>query len=226
MCAKAPRIYGTLLAHSALAEHERYVMSARNSVVASILLTFSLAACDGGVSQPPVSDAPLYGSALTGEFDLVDSSGARVTNADFAGNYQLIYLGYAYCPNVCPFDMTRMMSGYHQFAEVNPDLAADVQPIFITVDPERDTPEKVGEYAAAFSEDLIGLTGTPEQIEAAAEGFFFSYYRIDPVEEGGDYDIQHPSVGYLVDREGEPMALIPVEQSAEAVAMELEKWVR
>ncbi|MFB0613874.1 SCO family protein [Aurantiacibacter poecillastricola] len=205
-------------------------MSARHSVAGSLFLalasTLALAACDGGASQPPVTDAPLYGSALTGDFDLVNSKGEAVTNRDFEGRYQLIYFGYAYCPNVCPFDMTRMVSGYNMFAENNPDLAGDVQPIFITVDPERDTPERVGEYAAAFSEDLVGLTGSPEQIEAAAEGFFFSYYRVDPVEEGGEYDIQHPSVGYLVDREGEPMALIPVEQSAEAVAAELEKWVR
>jgi protein SCO1/2 len=217
---------GTQLAQSALAEHERFVMSARIPVVTSILLALSLAACDGGVQQPPVTDAPLYGSALTGEFDLVDKNGEPVSNTDFAGRYQLIYFGYAYCPNVCPFDMTRMIAGYRMFAEEHPDLAEDLQPIFITVDPERDTPERVGEYAAAFSDKLIGLSGSPEQIEAAAEAFFFSYYRIDPVEEGGEYDIQHPSVGYLVDREGQPMALIPVEQSREAVAAELEKWVR
>lgn len=201
-------------------------MSARFPVFAAILIACSLAACDSGAQQPPVSDAPLYGSALTGAFELVDKNGKTVTNTDFAGRYQLIYFGYAYCPNVCPFDMTRMIAGYNLFAEKHPDLADDVQPIFITVDPERDTPEKVGEYAAAFSDKLIGLTGTPEQVEAAAKGFFFTFYRIDPVEEGGDYDIQHPSVGYLVDREGKPMALIPVEQSREAVAAELEKWVR
>lgn len=200
-------------------------MSARIPVVTPVLLALFLAACDGGASQPPVTDAPLYGSALTGEYDLVDPTGAQVASADFAGKYQLIYFGYAYCPDVCPFDMNRMVRGYNAFAEEHPELAQDVQPIFITIDPERDTPEKVGEYAAAFSDEVIGLTGTPEQIEAAAASFFASYQKMEPNEEGG-YLMDHSRTGYLVDRDGEPMALIPVEQSAEAVAAELEKWVR
>jgi len=200
-------------------------MSARIPVVTPLLFALSLAACDGGASQAPVEDAPLYDSALTGEYDLVDSNGAQVTGADFAGKYQLIYFGYAYCPDVCPFDMTRMIAGYRQFSEEHPDLADDVQPIFITIDPERDTPEMVGEYTSAFSDKLIGLTGTPEQIEAAASAFFAHYQKLG--EEGeSDYLMDHSRAGYLVDREGEPMALIPVEQSAEAVAAELEKWVR
>lgn len=201
-------------------------MSACFKAVSAALVALSLTACDPSANQPPVEDAPLYGSALSGEFALIDSAGEPVSNTDFAGRYQLIYFGYAYCPNVCPFDVQRMMRGYDLYAEEHPDLAAEVQPIFITVDPERDTPERVGEFASAFSDDLIGLTGTQEQVDAAAESFFFTVQRIPPIEPDGDYDIQHPSIGYLVDREGEPMALIPVEQSAEAVAAELAKWVR
>ena len=192
--------------------------------LALLAVSLSLAACDQGAA--PVSDAPLYGSALTGEYTLSDTSGATVTDNDFAGKYQLIYFGYTFCPNVCPFDVQRMMRGYDQFAAAHPDLADEVQPIFVTVDPERDTPEKVAEYTDAFSDRLIGLRGTPEQTEAAAAAFFFTHQKIDPVTEGGDYDIQHPSIGYLVDREGQPMAMVPVEQSPEAVAAELEKWVR
>ncbi|KLE34694.1 SCO family protein [Aurantiacibacter luteus] len=189
----------------------------------ALAASLSLAACDGGGAT---ADAPLYGSALTGAYTLSDTRGRPVSNTDFAGKYQLVYFGYTYCPNVCPFDMQRMMRGYDLFAEEHPDLAADVQPIFVTVDPERDTPEKIAEYTNAFSDRLIGLRGTPEQTEAAAAAFFFTHQKIDPVVEGGDYDIQHPSIGYLVDREGQPMALVPVEQSPEAVAAELEKWVR
>ena len=201
-------------------------MPPRISVVLAFIATFALAACGAASSQPPVEDAPLYGSALTGEYDLVDSRGEKVTDETFDGRYQMIYFGYAYCPNVCPFDVDRMMRGYEQFADAEPDLAAEVQPIFITVDPERDTPERVGQFAAAFSDDLIGLTGTPEQIEAAAAAFFFTHQRIDPISPDAEYDIQHPSIGYLLDRDGNPMATIPVEQSPEAVAAELQKWVR
>ena len=193
--------------------------------LAALTMGLTLSACDTP-ARPPVTDAPFYNSALDGTFELIDKDGRTVRNTDFAGRYQLIYFGYAFCPNVCPFDMQRMMRGYDQFVEANPDLADAVQPIFITVDPERDTPERVGQFAAAFSDEVIGLTGTPEQIEAASEALFFTYQRIDPLTEGGEYDIQHPSIGYLVDREGEPMAPIPVDQSPEAVAAELEKWVR
>lgn len=200
-------------------------MSARFSVVAPLFFALGLAACDDTAGQPPITEAPLYGSALTGEYDLVDANGEQVTSADFAGQYQLVYFGYAYCPDVCPFDMTRMMAGYGQFAEAKPELAEDVQPIFITVDPERDTPEKVGEWTSAFSDRLIGLTGTPEQIEAAAAAFFVYYAKMDPEAEA-DYLMDHSNAGYLVDREGRPLALIPVDQSAEAVAAELHKWVR
>ncbi|MCB2067238.1 MAG: SCO family protein [Erythrobacter sp.] len=195
----------------------------RPAVFSALLLALSLSAC--GPGQPPVADAPLYGSALTGEFDLVDKHGNQVRNTDFAGRYQLVYFGYAYCPDVCPFDVQRMMQGYNQFAAAHPDLADDVQPIFITVDPERDTPERVGQYAAAFSDKLLGLTGTPAQIEAAAAAFFAHYQKMEPLADG-NYLMDHSRAGYLVDREGMPMALIPVEETPEAVAAELERWVR
>ncbi len=137
----------------------------------------------------------------------------------------MIYFGYAYCPDVCPFDVQRMVQGYNLFVEDNPDLADDVQPIFITVDPERDTPAVVGEFTANFSDDLIGLTGSPDAIEAAAANYFASYSRMETNAEGG-YLMDHSRSGYLVDREGRPMALLPVEASGAAVAAELEKWVR
>ncbi|WP_340588803.1 SCO family protein [Erythrobacter alti] len=192
------------------------------SLAAPALLSLALAGC--GQSAPEETPA-LYGSAVVGGFELVDSAGAPVTDEDFLGKYQMVYFGYAYCPDVCPFDVQRMVQGYNQFAEANPGLADDVQPIFITVDPERDTPEVVGEFAANFSEDLIGLTGSPEAIEAAAANYFASYSKGQVTEEGG-YLMDHSRSGYLVDREGQPMALLPVEQSADAVAAELERWVR
>ena len=200
-------------------------MPLRTLLIPALCPVALLAACGAPSPQPPVEDAPLYGSALTGEYDLVDTAGERVTDETFEGRYQLIYFGYAYCPDVCPFDVDRMMRGYEQFAQAEPDLAGDVQPIFITVDPDRDTPERVGQFAAAFSDDLIGLTGNPEQIEAAAASFFAYYNKLEP-NAGGGYLMDHSRTGYLLDREGNPMALIPVEQSPEAVATELAKWVR
>ena len=213
------------LAHKALAEHEPFVMPPASKSFVGLFACAILAACGGSSSQPPAEDAPLYGSAVTGGFDLVGPQGEPVTDADFAGQYQMVYFGYAYCPDVCPFDVQRMIQGYNAFAEASPDLAADVQPIFITVDPERDTPEVIAEFTQNFSDDLIGLTGTPEAIETAAENFFVQYGKLPP-NEGGGYLMDHSRVGYLVDREGQPMAILPVTESGEAVAAELEKWVR
>ncbi len=200
-------------------------MPARILLFASLAATLLLGACNGPAADAPVADPPLYGSAVVGGFDLVDSAGARVSDADFAGKFQMIYFGYAYCPDVCPFDVARMMQGYLAFAEAHPDLADDVQPIFITVDPERDSPAVVGEFIANFPAGLIGLTGTPEQIERAAANYFAFYEKGEVNAEGG-YLMDHSRSGYLVDRQGRPMALLPVEQSGEAVAAELEKWVR
>ncbi|WP_227819605.1 SCO family protein [Aurantiacibacter atlanticus] len=168
---------------------------------------------------------PLYDSAVVGGFDLVDTQGKQVLDSDFAGKYQMIYFGYAYCPDVCPFDVQRMMQGYNLFTAEHPDLAGQIQPIFITVDPDRDTPDVVAEFTANFSEDLIGLTGSAEAIEAAAANYFAYYEKLEENSEGG-YLMDHSRSGYLVDREGQPMALLSVEDSAQVVATELETWVR
>ena len=184
-----------------------------------LVLAVLLAACNAQDAAEP----PLAGAAIGGPFELVDSSGDTVRWSDFDGKYRIVYFGYAYCPDVCPFDVQRMMQGYASFKEENPELAAKVQPIFVTIDPERDTPEVVGEFTSAFSDDLIGLTGTPEQVDQAAKAFSVYYAK----GEGTDtnYLMDHSRGAYLMGRKGEPIALLPVEDSAEAVAAELEKWV-
>jgi protein SCO1/2 len=117
-----------------------------------------------------------------------------------------------------------MMQGYARFKEAKPDLAAQVQPIFVTIDPARDTPAKVGEFAAAFSDDLIGLTGTAEQVDQAAKAFGVYYAKGDDA--GGDsYLMDHSRTAFLMGRDGKPIALLPVDEGAEQVAAELEKWV-
>jgi protein SCO1/2 len=125
---------------------------------------------------------------------------------------------------VCPLDVARMMQGYERFKRSDPQRAAQVQPLFITIDPERDTPEKVGEFASAFSDDLLGLTGTPEQVKVAADAFKV-YYRKGETAANGQYLMDHSRAAYLMGREGEPLALLPVDQTPEAVAAELEKWI-
>lgn len=172
----------------------------------------------------PQEAPPLQGASIGGYFELVDSHGRTTNWEDFDGAYRMVYFGYAYCPDVCPFDLNRMMLGYRQFAEANPRLATNVQPIFITVDPERDTPERIGKYVSNFGDNLIGLTGTPDQIAQAARAFAVYYARGEEGEDG-TYLMDHSRAAYLMGLNGEPIALLPVDKTPEAVAAELDKWI-
>ncbi len=191
----------------------------RLSFIAALLL--GLGAC---ASEPEAAAPPLQGATIGGEFELTDSSGETVRWGDFDGQYRIVYFGYAYCPDICPTDVQRMTQGLNQFAQEHPERAAQIQPIFITIDPERDTPEVVGEFTNAFSEDLIGLTGTPEQIKAAADTFRV-YYSKGEESESGAYLMDHSNITYLFGPQGEPIATLPTDEGADAVAAQLDTWV-
>lgn len=192
------------------------------TLASAVLLStaFALSAC----AEPGPGEPPLAGATIGGEFELINEAGETVRWSDFAGQYRIVYFGYAYCPDVCPTDMQRTIQGFNQFAETDPEAAARIQPIFITIDPERDTPEVVGEFANAFSEDLIGLTGSPEQIAAAAKAFAVYYSRGEDAP-GGGYLMDHSAIAYLFGPDGEPITTLPKEQGADAVAAEIDKWV-
>ena len=181
-----------------------------------------LSAC-GSSDSGAAAEAPLAGAQIGGPFELVDTQGKTVRWSDFDGKYRIVYFGYAYCPDVCPYDVQRMMQGYNKLRQDEPELAAQVQPIFITIDPARDTPKVVGEFTSAFSDDLIGLTGTPEQIDKAAKAFAVYYSKGEEGQSG--YLMDHSRATYLMGRQGEPIALLPVDKGGDAVAAELERWV-
>ena len=182
----------------------------------------SLSACGAAPAEP--IEPPLAGADVGGEFELSNTAGETVHWADFEGKYRIVYFGYAYCPDICPTDVQRTIQGLNQFAESAPERAAKVQPIFITIDPERDTPEVVDQFTNAFSEDLIGLTGTPEQIADAAATFRVFYTKLEP-NESGAYLMDHSRVVMLFGPQGEPIALLPADLGADAVTEELGKWV-
>lgn len=191
--------------------------------LAALCLVLAVMGC--GPATEPVGDPPLAGAAIGGDFTLVDQNGKARTWADFRGRYAMVYFGYTYCPDVCPTDMQRAAQGLRQFAKAEPRQAAKVQHVFITIDPERDTPEVVGEFASAFGKDIVALTGTPAQIDAAAKAFKV-FHSKGKVEEGGAYLVDHSNVTYLFDPQGRPLATLPADQGADAVAAELDKWVR
>ncbi|MGB7406952.1 MAG: SCO family protein [Pontixanthobacter sp.] len=200
-------------------------MTLKAKLAAAIALSMTLAACNSGTQQPPLDQAPLYGSAIKGGFQLTDENGEPSNWTDFAGKYRIIYFGYAYCPDFCPTDVARFSKGLALFAEENPDLAAQIQPLFVSVDPERDTPEKLREFTDAFDPELIGLTGTPEQLDDAAANFFVQFSKGEEGENGA-YLMDHSTVTYLFGPDGQPIATLPTDMGPEAVAAELAQWVR
>lgn len=199
----------------------RSAMTHRLIAFAAFFLPLTIAGCGG---QPPAEKPPLAGAAIGGPFTLSDKTGRTVRWSDFAGRYRIVYFGYTFCPDACPMDVGNMMRGYASFEKAEPKLAAQIQPMFITIDPARDTQAIVGEFAAAFSPKLLGLTGTPAEINAAAKAF--AVYYAKGKQTSGGYLMDHSRIAYLMGRQGEPIAMLPVDQGPEAVAAELAKWVK
>ncbi|MXO63808.1 SCO family protein [Qipengyuania oceanensis] len=193
------------------------------ALILSTLLLSALSGCGQG-SGPDLAEAPLAGADIGGEFELVNSTGETVRWSDFDGKWRIVYFGYTFCPDICPVDVQRIVRGLKAFADDEPEAAANLVPIFITVDPARDTPEVVGEFTAAFSPQLVGLTGSEEQVKQAADTFRIFYNRGAGTDAG--YLMDHSTVTYLFGPDGQPVSTLPTDQGAKAVAAELAKWVR
>ena len=143
-------------------------------------------------------DASVAGADLGGPFTLVGETGETVTDADVIAGPTLVYFGYSYCPDVCPFDNVRNADAVDLLAE----RGIEVKPVFISVDPARDTPEVMAEYTEYMHPQMLGLTGSPEQVAAAA-GVYRVYYQIGEAEDGGDdYPVAHSTFTYLMDAGG------------------------
>jgi len=190
---------------------------------ARFLLLLGLAALSA--CSRPTETPPLEGAAIGGPFTLVGESGQTVKSSSFDGKYRLIYFGYTFCPDVCPVDMQTLMKGYKAFEKQNAARAAKVVPLFITLDPARDTPDVLRQWTDAFDPRLIGLTGTPGQIDAVAKQFAVYFKREKPDAEGA-YLVDHARMALLMGPKGEPIALIAHDKDAATVAAELDRWVR
>jgi protein SCO1/2 len=170
---------------------------------AAIASTVAAAAFIGGiwyVSRPAPSDDPFAscrtakvagGEMIGGPFELINKDGDAVTDADVITEPSLIYFGYTFCPDVCPMDTARNAEA----VDVLTERGYSVTPVFISIDPERDTPEAVGDFAFNLHEKMIGLTGSPEQIKAASQAYR-TYYKRQP---GDDeyYLVDHSTFTYL-----------------------------
>jgi len=193
-------------------------------VIFALAAALALSACQRGKpAEPPIGTA-IAGSEIGGSFTLVDKAGKDVRWDQFKGHYRMVYFGYTFCPDACPLDLTVAMQGLARFAKDHPEAAGKVQPIFITVDPARDTPARVGEFAAAFSPRLIGLTGSQAQVDGAIKAFKVVASRGKDVT--GGYLMDHSRLVYLMGPDGAPIELLPVDKGPEAVATDLARSVR
>lgn len=203
----------------------RDAMPRRHLAAAPLLL---LAACQSPASDavgPSPDGVDLRGAAIGGPFTLTGEDGKPVSWDDFKGRYRTIYFGYAFCPDICPTDVQRAMAGLKRFEAKNPALGAKIQPLFVSVDPERDTPAVLTEFTNNFHPRLIGMTGSPETLKQVAKRFATSFSKGE-VRPGGGYLMNHQGLTYLFDPDGKPLGTLPTDKGPDAVAAELERWVR
>jgi len=158
-------------------------------------------------------------AAIGGPFQLVQADGHVVTDRSFPGKYLLIYFGYTFCPDVCPTTLAKMAAALDKLGA----KADRVQPLFITIDPKRDTPAVIGRYTAAFSPRLLGLTGTAEQI-ATVEKEYRVYAAVHRTGSGpNDYTMDHSGIVYLMGPNGHFVAVVRADADADAMAVDIAK---
>ena len=158
------------------------------------------------------------GVEIGGPFSLIDKDGHSVTDRDLRGRYALLYFGYTFCPDVCPTTLNTVAAAVDLLGP-----QARLTPVFVTVDPKRDTPKVVGDYVAAFSPRLLGLTGTPEQGAAVASAYrvYAAPHRTGPGP--NDYTMDHTSLLYLMAPDGHFVAPVRADQSPAAMAEDIKR---
>lgn len=154
------------------------------------------------------------GTALVGgPFTLTDHSGRKMTDADFRGKYMLIFFGYTYCPDVCPTELQVMAEALKQLGP----RGESITPVFISIDPERDTPETLKSYVENFDPRMVGLTGTSDEIAAVAKAYRVYYAKAGKTATP-DYLMDHSSIIYLMDPQGRFLKHFTYSTDARALA--------
>lgn len=163
------------------------------------------------------------GKALIGgEFSLTNQKGEPVTDKDFRGKYMLVSFGYTFCPDICPAELQLMTDAMEKLG----DKQSEVVPIFITIDPARDTVEQMRNYVSNFHPRMVGLTGTEEQIKKTAEAYRVFYAKADTDNAGDDYYLMnHSAFIYLMDRNSEYLRHFPYGTNADDLAAAIARAV-
>lgn len=170
-------------------------------------------------ASPPAAQSTAVGAAVGGPFTLIGADGKPVTDRNYRGKWMLVYFGYTFCPDVCPTTLNNIAQA---LAQLGRD-ANQIAPLFITVDPKRDTPKVIGDYVAAFDSRIVGLTGSADQIAAVAKEYRV-YYAPQPGN-GKDYLVDHSSFVYLMNPQGGFAKVLPATMSGSEMAAAIRPFV-
>lgn len=198
-------------------------MNARHALLAILGLLFGGAVAwfatyplqDTTVVQTKVSGEALVG----GPFTLTDQTGKRVTDQDYRGRYMLVFFGFTNCPDICPAGLQVLSAALDKLGP----KAESVTPVFITLDAKRDTPEKLGQYVKSFHPKLVGLTGSEEEVAAAAKAYRVYAQKVVDEKNPGSYSYDHSALFYLMGPDGKFVAPIPHTNDVSEVVAALEK---
>lgn len=157
-----------------------------------------------------------------GPFMLTDHTGKAVTDADYRGKFLLVYFGFTNCPDVCPTGLQVIAQALDQLGP----LAEKITPVFVSLDPERDTPQALGEYVKAFHPRLVGLTGTPDQVAAVARAYRVYFKKVKDEKSTAGYTLDHTSIIYIMDAKGEFVAHFTHATAVDAIVSRLQKMLQ
>lgn len=167
---------------------------------------FGALALRTGVPATEGQTETVSGKAMIGgPFSLVDQTGKTVTDKDFRGKDMLVFFGFTNCPDICPSGLQVMSAALEKLGT----RADNIVPLFITLDPERDTPEKMAEYVKNFSPRLVGLTGSASDIAAAAKAYRVFYQKVADENDPTHYSVDHSAIFYLMGKDGSLLTPIP-----------------
>jgi protein SCO1/2 len=199
-------------------------MSARNvrvllmtgAFLAGLVVCFGVVLIVSGRLSAPVAQQI---AAIGGPFKLTDQNGQAVTDQDLKGHPFLVFFGFTHCPDVCP---TTLFEVSEILRALGPD-ADRMRALFITVDPERDTPALMKDYLSSFDPHLAGLTGDPAAVAAVAKAYRV-YFKKVPLDQGG-YTMDHTAIIYLMDKDGRFVSPFSLKRTTEAAAADLRKYL-
>lgn len=174
----------------------------------------------GPTGEPSGSGMAIAGLNVGGSFSLVNDQGEAVTEEDYADHYKLVFFGFTFCPDICPTELQKITNVMNKLG----DQAEMVQPLFITIDPMRDTPEVLDQYLDSFHPEIVGLTGTEPQVDIAIKNYKVFATKVES-EELSDYTMDHSSFTYLMSPDNKLISIYRMDDDADFMAKDIRRYL-